>query len=430
MEGVKQKQVRRDGNTCSSCGAFIRGDTSRLIAHIVIHHSEMKDPKRNNKCGHRIGVHKTMKCIGSDVDGLKEIKEWIQYKTNRFAEVTQELKRQKFQNKLTFKIDLYPQFSNLTCDICDIGAFNSSTGVYKHVEKVHGPHNQLVCEKETCTLVFTSMTALKKHLQYHDHKQICEDCGKTFKFKSNHRQQFHSKRKSTSGEHHRKKILKGFKEDCRCNLDFQGCNTNLIYNHYKTIHLGYSPCPKCQQLLKDISKHKYSCRKKKKKNFSTFNCNECDVIRITNFGLNEHIQRVHNPESLLQCRLCPKLFTASQLKVHIKKGSHKLKTKCTICGKSISKMKDHMETSHKSDIDKRFHCDQCSKGFFSKNQLSIHIMNVHLKLRPYKCRHGCDQAYNDRSNLIQHEKRAHGALGIRKEELKQAELLVKHIGIK
>jgi hypothetical protein len=57
-------------------------------------------------------------------------------------------------------------------------------------------------------------------------------------------------------------------------------------------------------------------------------------------------------------------------------------------------------------------------------------MNVYLKLRPFKCRHGCDQAYNDRSNIIQHEKRAHGALGIRKEELKQAELLVKHIGIK
>ena len=79
MEGVKPKQARREGHVCSSCGAFIHGDTSRLIAHIVIHHSTMKDPKRNNKCGHRIGAHKTMKCNGTDIDedGLKEIKEWI-----------------------------------------------------------------------------------------------------------------------------------------------------------------------------------------------------------------------------------------------------------------------------------------------------------------------------------------------------------------
>ena len=84
-----------------------------------------------------------------------------------------------------------------------------------------------------------------------------------------------------------------------------------------------------------------------------------------------------------------------------------------------------METSHKSDIDKRFKCDQCSKGFYSKDQLNNHTMNVHLKLRPFKCRHGRDQAYNDRSNLIQHEKRAHGVLGKMKEEQIQAEWFVK-----
>lgn len=29
-------------------------------------------------------------------------------------------------------------------------------------------------------------------------------------------------------------------------------------------------------------------------------------------------------------------------------------------------------------------------GFGGKAQLSKHIMNVHLKLRPYKCRFGCE----------------------------------------
>ena len=35
-------------------------------------------------------------------------------------------------------------------------------------------------------------------------------------------------------------------------------------------------------------------------------------------------------------------------------------------------------------------------------------MNVHLKLRPYKCRFGCDFGYNDFSNRNAHEKKKHG----------------------
>ena len=43
-------------------------------------------------------------------------------------------------------------------------------------------------------------------------------------------------------------------------------------------------------------------------------------------------------------------------------------------------------------------------------------MNVHLKLRPYKCRYGCEFAYNDRSNRNAHEKKTHGNLFMTGEE--------------
>ena len=79
-----------------------------------------------------------------------------------------------------------------------------------------------------------------------------------------------------------------------------------------------------------------------------------------------------------------------------------------MCDKEVSKLKIHIETVHKDDNDKRYKCEQCNKGFFDRNRLDAHIMNVHLKLRPWKCRKGCDQSYNDRSNMIQHEKRSHG----------------------
>ena len=426
MGGVRKQSAISLDHTCSFCGVLIRGSINHLVMHIVKRHSEIKSPKRYKKCGHKIEAHiKTVTCDKTtfDVDGLREIQEWNQHKKLRYAEVQQQFEKQRVVKELNSQLDSYGQFNSLTCDICDIVGFNSSTGVFQYVEKVHGPQNQLVCEHETCLKVFTSMKTLTKHQRIHNEQKVCENCGK-----SHHISQCPTQRKSAGGNRHRKMILQGFEEDCRCNLDFSEKNDNFKRHHYKTIHLGYNPCPKCKQLVKDNNKYKvHSCQDKDR--MPTFNCKECNASVTSKKGLKAHIQRVHNTESLEQCKFCPKLFTPYNLKNHLKNGPHNVKTKCTICGKSIAKIKVHIETSHKSDIEKRFKCDQCSKGFVSKTQLNSHIMNVHLKLRPYKCRHGCDQDYNDLSNLTQHEKRAHGVLGKRIQEKIQAKLFGKVNGI-
>ena len=67
-----------------------------------------------------------------------------------------------------------------------------------------------------------------------------------------------------------------------------------------------------------------------------------------------------------------------------------------------------MKTTHTPDDQKKHQCQDCGKGFISKNGLKEHRMNVHLKLRPYKCRYGCEFAYNDRANRNCHEKKKHG----------------------
>ena len=66
-----------------------------------------------------------------------------------------------------------------------------------------------------------------------------------------------------------------------------------------------------------------------------------------------------------------------------------------------------MRTSHLEDENKRRRCEQCGKGFVDETKLRSHKMNVHLKLRPYKCRFGCDLSYNDKSNRTGNEKRKH-----------------------
>ena len=58
----------------------------------------------------------------------------------------------------------------------------------------------------------------------------------------------------------------------------------------------------------------------------------------------------------------------------------------------------------------RYECDQCDKKFISNSALKCHMMNVHIRSRPYNCRYGCNMAYNDVSNRNSHEKKKHGGL--------------------
>ena len=35
----------------------------------------------------------------------------------------------------------------------------------------------------------------------------------------------------------------------------------------------------------------------------------------------------------------------------------------------------------------RYECDQCDKKFISNSALKCHMMNVHIRSRPYNCRY-------------------------------------------
>ena len=61
-----------------------------------------------------------------------------------------------------------------------------------------------------------------------------------------------------------------------------------------------------------------------------------------------------------------------------------------------------------------------------KADLDRHMMNVHLKLRPYKCRYGlgCEFAYNDKGNRDAHERKKHGKVFNAAKEKKMKEILV------
>ena len=57
---------------------------------------------------------------------------------------------------------------------------------------------------------------------------------------------------------------------------------------------------------------------------------------------------------------------------------------------------------------KEFTCsyDNCSKAYRSKENLMLHIQNVHMKQKPYKCSY-CSMQFSHRNGRIYHERKVH-----------------------
>ena len=70
----------------------------------------------------------------------------------------------------------------------------------------------------------------------------------------------------------------------------------------------------------------------------------------------------------------------------------------------------HIFRSHARDDEKPHQCSICGRGFLSPHSLREHIMVVHEKLRPFKCRYECGMTMSCIGNRNKHEKNRHGAI--------------------
>ena len=119
---------------------------------------------RNSEC----------KNVGKDEEGLQFLKDYDEYVKIRTKALEKEL------NLCNSKpaVRLAPVI--FICSVCEIEGFNSKNGVFKHVERVHGPQQQLVCKEGPCgDKTFGSAGTLKAHTRkYHKGKNatICQEC--------------------------------------------------------------------------------------------------------------------------------------------------------------------------------------------------------------------------------------------------------------
>ena len=133
-------------------------------------------------------------------------------------------------------------------------------------------------------------------------------------------------------------------------------------------------------------------------------CPDCGKY-VTN--LKYHHQTTHT-EGSETCPHC-NLTGIKYLKAHIQSVHEK--TPCEQCGKLIGLklMYRHVQTQHTHNDNKKYKCEVCGKGFYHKAAYLDH-KNVHTGEKPYKCKF-CSACFASKGTHAMHQK---GHLGHRR----------------
>ena len=272
-------------------------------------------------------------------------------------------------------------------------------------------------------------------------KVPCEICGRKLASKRmKGHMRFHD---SEEGRRRLQKQCSGQCGDAECRKIFRA--PYELNRHIKSKTSGPQPCHLCGKLCKKMDEHikNYHDSSRSKCNICgkalliekledhqksceklVIVCNICGVTFSSHGNFKYHWEKLHQvQEAEYKCNKCGKLLrTKIDLKRHMR--SHDEKIPCPECGVKVRNLKYHMKQAHTPDDQQPQQCQDCGKGFIDMGHLKKHRMNVHLKLRPYNCRYGCDIAYNDTSNRNQHEKKTHGKLFTTEKEEKEKKRLM------
>ena len=194
-------------------------------------------------------------------------------------------------------------------------------------------------------------------------------------------------------------------EKVSCHVCGKSYTSASLENHYRRYHLSPEGQTKCVKCLVNVDNEKFPnhiCQK--------FPCPNCNQMFKNQYTLTLHIKNLHEyHQDNFYCSECGIGFPSkNKLSKHML--NHKEKQPCSVCGSMVQHLERHMKLRHPKEEDKKFICPECDKRFVTNHLMEKHRMSVHLKLRPYNCRYGCEFAYNDWSNRNAHEKKTHGKL--------------------
>ncbi|TRY73485.1 hypothetical protein TCAL_05052 [Tigriopus californicus] len=222
----------------------------------------------------------------------------------------------------------------------------------------------------------------------------CDVCGKLFKEGSF---------RSTIQSHMTRHKIEQFK--CNCDVKFDSYVEKR--KHYLSHHSRMSQLRRPIEPKKKAPTYKFVPK--------PHVCDICGTILGSKGAMQRHVRRNH-----IHCRHCNKEYASGIAYVAHWKKLHpdlvreipKSWVACDDCDAIFyykSKYLIHWRTVHGSDEVRQFKCGVCTKSFDLRPHLKAHVLNMHIKSRPYKCRSdGCESTFNSVANLYAHEKKIHG----------------------